>query len=115
MKHFEDPIDGTEKDLKAIEEIGKKFDTGKARWDLLPWKPIEQIVKVLTHGSEKYGSYNWTKVTPFRERYFAALIRHLVAWREGEKIDPDSHLSHLAHAACNIVFLMWGEINQEKE
>ena len=88
---------------------GLKYDTGKLRWDLLPMECIEDVVKILSFGSTKYGDNNWQNVTPFEERYFAALMRHIVSWRNGEKIDPESGLSHLAHAMCNIVFLSWNE------
>ncbi len=93
------------------EEIGLKFDEGKIPWFLLPFKEIGEIVEILGFGANKYGKYNWQKVTPFKERYFSALIRHLVAWHNGERLDPESGKSHLAHAGCNLVFLMWGDNN----
>ncbi len=87
--------------------IGKKYDTEKARWDLLPWTVVSQIVEVLTFGCKKYGPNNWQLVPNARERYFAAAHRHLAAWRGGEQDDNESGLSHLAHAACCLLFLMW--------
>ena len=40
---------------------GKKNDyqDGKLRWDLLPLEEIEDIVKLYTAGSIKYGDNNW--------------------------------------------------------
>ena len=35
------------------------FTDKKLRWDLLPLKEIEKIVKVYTAGSEKYGENTW--------------------------------------------------------
>lgn len=84
---------------------GKKFDSGKDRWDLLPWYVIQKVVKVLTFGVEKYGAWNWLDVPGARERYDAALERHLVAWRLGEKTDPETGLPHLAHALCCLIFI----------
>jgi hypothetical protein len=40
----------------------------------------------------------------------AAALRHLIRWWRGEKIDPDSGLPHLAHAACSIFFLLEKEL-----
>lgn len=90
---------------------GKKFDNGKLRWCLLPMQPIIQIIKVLMVGADKYGDENWKKVEPFRERYYNALMRHINAWWLGEKNDPEDGLHHLAHAACCILFLIWGDDN----
>jgi hypothetical protein len=86
---------------------GKKLDNGKLRWDLLLYAEVEDIVKVLSFGALKYEDNNWMKVDNAENRYFAAAMRHLVAWRKGEKIDPESKLPHLAHAACNLLFLAW--------
>lgn len=88
---------------------GKKHDKEKLRWDLLPFTEVEDEVKVLTLGAEKYGPNNWQAVPDGRNRYFSALMRHLTAWRRGEEIDPETNMSHLAHAACNIRFLQWLE------
>ena len=86
---------------------GEKFDTDKDRWELLPWEAVRQIVRVLTYGAKKYDDNNWQLVPNMDNRYFAALLRHLVAWRSGEQIDAESGLPHLAHAACCILFLLW--------
>lgn len=92
---------------------GLKYDEGKARWDLLPIEPIEEIVKVLTFGSIKYDDNSWQKLENGKERYFAALMRHIAAWKKGEKKAKDSGIHHLAHAACNLVFLLWLEKEYE--
>ena len=91
---------------------GLKFDDGKLRWDLLPLDCIEDLVKILTFGANKYGVNNWQKVE--EDRYFAALMRHLVASRLGESNDSESGLSHLSHAMCNVLFLLWIEKHKEK-
>lgn len=90
-------------------------DTGemKARWDLLPFECIEKIVEIYTYGAQKYEANSWQKVDS--ERYFSALHRHLTAWRKGEKYDEESKKTHLAHAAWNILALMWSEMEKEQE
>lgn len=88
---------------------GLKFDTDKLRWDLLPIECVEEVVKILSFGAKKYGPNNWQNVEP--DRYYAALMRHLVASRKGEKLDPESGLSHMAHVMCNVLFLLWFEEN----
>jgi hypothetical protein len=88
-------------------EPGKKFDNDKLRWDLLPIDCVEDVVKILSFGAKKYGSNNWQGVEP--DRYYAALMRHLSASRQGELNDSESGLSHMAHVMCNVVFLLWFE------
>lgn len=93
-------------------EEGVKYDGQKLRWDLLPMECIEDVVKILSFGAKKYHDNNWKSVTPFEERYYAALMRHIVAWRMGEEFDEESGISHLAHAMCNLVFLSWNDKNK---
>lgn len=85
---------------------GLKFDSEKDRWELLPVNGVRQIVKVLTFGAKKYGAENWRLVDNHRRRYYAAAMRHLTAWYEGEENDPETGFSHLAHAGCCILFLL---------
>lgn len=84
---------------------GLKYDQGKLRYDLLPVEAEREIVEVLTFGAAKYGDANWRKVTDARKRYLAAARRHLAAWMRGERLDSESGLPHLAHAATCVMFL----------
>lgn len=85
---------------------GMKHDENKARWDLLPMGATSEIVDVLTYGAKKYAPDNWRKVPNPQQRYYAAAMRHIVAWVRGEKNDPESGKPHLAHAACCLLFLL---------
>lgn len=87
-------------------EKGKKFDDDKLRYELLPTRPLQEIVKVLTEGARKYGARNWEQGIEW-SRVYGALQRHLMAFWEGEDRDPESGLSHLAHAGCNVLFLLF--------
>ena len=93
-----------------MKDIGKKDDLGKLRYDLLPVQPLEDVVKVLTFGARKYADNNWQLVPEAKARYTAALMRHFELWRKGELLDLDSHLPHLAHVACNALFLAWFDL-----
>ena len=92
--------------------LGMKFDDGKPMWRLLPFRELREVVDTLTFGVKKYAVDNWKKVTP-PERYIDAAFRHFTSWIEGEKIDPETGKSHLAHAVCNLLFLMWFD-NEKK-
>ena len=77
----------------------------KARLELVPWAAVNEIAEVLTFGAAKYDANNWCRGARWG-RYFAALLRHLFAWWRGEELDPETGLSHLAHAGCCLMFLM---------
>lgn len=97
------------KEMTAEPPKGSKFDQGKPRWGLLPWAELETVVEVLTKGAAKYSDDNWKQVEPFESRYQDALMRHFSAYCKGEAKDPESGKSHLAHAVCCALFLMWKE------
>lgn len=84
---------------------GIKHDAGKPRVDLLPVGALLEVAKVLSFGAAKYGVATWQGVRP-RRRYYAAALRHLFARARGERRDPKSGLPHLAHAACDVLFLL---------
>ena len=98
--------------LQVFSEKGKKFDSHKRRYDLMVWQFIESVCDVLTFGSVKYGPDNWKDVADADNRYFAALTRHVLAYRSGELADPETGISHLAHAGCNLMFLFYLTYNQ---
>lgn len=85
---------------------GFKFDKGKNRLDLLPFDALQDVARVLTYGTQKgYPESSWRNVTDGRKRYMAAALRHLFARVRGEYTDPESGLPHLAHFACNALFM----------
>ena len=113
-------LDGVEHDLETVENwvvklaeknpsavVGVKYDTQKPRFSLLPLKPLMAVVEVLELGARKYAPDNWKKVENAQDRYFDALMRHMIAWKMGEKYDPETGLNHLAHAACSVLFMLW--------
>ncbi len=82
---------------------GIKFDFDKLQYDLIDPYALEDMAKVLTLGAKKYDRYNWKNVEEYR--YVAASMRHFEAYRKGEICDPESGVSHLAHAMVNLMFL----------
>jgi hypothetical protein len=95
--------------------IGRKFDGGKLEYGLLPPLALEETVKVLTFGAQKYERDNWQKVPDSKRRYFDALQRHVWAWKQGEQVDPESGIHHLAHAMCCLMFLYEHDVKYSKE
>ncbi len=77
----------------------------KTPLQLLPPYALAQIALAHKEGAEKYGPWNWRETGVCATTYIGAIMRHLAAWQDGEDIDPDSGLSHLAKigACCNIL------------
>jgi hypothetical protein len=86
---------------------GVKYDGGKLRYSLLPVGTVAEVVQVLEFGARKYAPDNWKHVPDARTRYYDASMRHIDAWWNGERLDPETNLPHLAHAVCCLLFLMW--------
>lgn len=98
---------------------GRKYDTGKPDWALVPGKELEDVVKVFTMGAEKYGRENWKSVEDGMFRYFSAMMRHINSYKkyletgdEADLYDAESGLHHLSHAMTNALFLMWLDNNE---
>lgn len=81
-----------------------RADGNKVRLDLLPLQPIWDVGRVLSYGSIKYADRNWEKGMRW-SRCWGSALRHLFKWWMGEQCDNESGLPHLAHAACNIMYL----------
>ena len=93
---------------------GVKYDNDKPQWSLLPFKALREVVDVLTYGAKKYAPDNWKKVPNAKQRYIDAGFRHFTAYAAGEKLDPETGKSHLAHALCCLLYLLAFEIGEDR-
>lgn len=84
---------------------GNKFDSGKPPLSLIPRLAQEEEAMVLAFGGKKYEYWNWAKGMQW-SRLIDAAQRHMLAYADGEDVDPESGLSHLAHARCCLGFLI---------
>lgn len=109
---FLDKVD----DRPVIEPtVGVKYDKDKPQWSLLPFKALREVVDVLTYGARKYAPDNWKKVPNAKQRYTDAGFRHFTAFASGEKLDPETGKSHLAHAMCCLLYLLAFEIGEDRD
>jgi len=94
--------------IEALEKqygTALKFDVDKLPLHLLSTEAMNQTAAVLKFGAQKYAEHNWRKGFAW-SRPLSAAMRHITAFNDGEDCDPESGLSHLAHAACCIMFLL---------
>ena len=94
---------------------GTKHDHDKPRPELLVPEFILAVSRAMAFGAKKYDVDNWQKVTNAKRRYIGAAFRHLLAFMKGDKDDPETGESHLAHCACCLMFLFWFEDNNKNE
>ena len=90
--------------IEVVEEF-MKFDGDKLRPDLIPPSATRALAEVLTFGARKYKPNNWKNCKDL-DRYEAAMLRHILAYQEGETHDSESGMPHLWHAMTNIAFLI---------
>ena len=81
------------------------YGEAKPKMSDTPTIGLREMGKVFTGGAVKYGRFNWRDHAVSSTVYYDAAQRHLMAWFEGQSIDPESGISHLAHvmACCNIL------------
>lgn len=86
----------------------KKKDAGKLMYDLLPFQSLDEVVKTLNQGYEKYGLDNWLHNSSPEDvrRYEAAMLRHYSEFRQGRTHDSESGLHHFSHIAANSLFII---------
>jgi hypothetical protein len=67
----------------------------------VPAEVLLELGLAMQEGARKYGKFNYRVAGVRASVYYDAAMRHLMAWHEGEDIDPDSGVSHLTKAmAC---------------
>jgi len=72
----------------------------------------------LLNGMLKYGRTNWRHSGVMASTYVSAAKRHLDAWFEGEDIDPDDDVPHLAAALACLAIIVdsqaAGKLNDDR-
>lgn len=82
----------------------------KIPFHTLPFAVLAEDAVAHGEGALKYGRHNWREGEVLASTYFAAALRHLFAWLEGEDLDPDSGLSHLTKARASLGVLRDAQI-----
>ena len=91
----------TTKDTNPKDAIGCR----KASMSVVPANVIMEIAVGMLEGGCKYGRHNYRAMGVRSSVYYDATMRHLMAWWEGEDIDPDSGISHITKAIASLVVL----------
>lgn len=89
-----------------MSNLGDRFNTDKARMDLLPWDALEELAKHYGVGAKKYSDRNWEKGLHWNKGCMASLLRHVAAWSRGEDIDPENGQHHDVAILWNAIALV---------
>jgi hypothetical protein len=84
---------------------GRKNDEGKLKYNLVPFDALDNVVRVFTNGASKYSDRNWEGGFTWG-RLSSAALRHISAWEQGNDLDEEWQLPHLAHAICCLLMLL---------
>lgn len=77
----------------------------KAPLSTVPSGVMAEVGVAMLEGACKYGRHNYRVSGVRASVYYDALMRHMLAWWEGEDVDPDSNLSHVTKAITTLVVL----------
>lgn len=97
-------IGGTTSHQAPLDNGMLRYNSGKIPLSLLPASYTYYAGMGLAYGAIKYNAHNWRRGGSWTKAY-ESMQRHMDAWREGEDIDAESGLPHLALAGCNLAFL----------
>lgn len=83
----------------------------KIPFHALPFAVIAELAVAHGEGALKYGRHNWREGEVVVSTYYAAALRHIFSFIEGEDIDPESGLSHVTKAIASLCVLRDAQIN----
>lgn len=75
------------------------------KFSSLPLRVLAGVALALSEGAWKYGRHNYRVAGVNASVYFDACMDHLLAWFEGEDIDPDSGRHHIDKAIAGLFVL----------
>lgn len=84
------------------------FGDKKVPLHLVPPALLIGAARAFAEGAAKYGPYNWRKTKVEAMTYVGAMLRHLMAYVDGEDTDPESSTGkkHLEGIAASLAVLM---------
>lgn len=107
---------GDELRKQALQEANKsptgsfRLNQGKPELSQLDPRFLIALSDLMTKSAKKYGRYNWALGQEYHTP-FDSCMRHMLKFMNGENDDDESGMSHLLHAAANIMIL-WTSVQK---
>jgi hypothetical protein len=92
-------------EVRTTSVTGGQKGVKLARYDLIPVDALRQLAEHYGKGAEKYDDNQWRKGYEWSKSY-AALMRHLTQWWNGEDVDDETGSNHLAAVAWHAFALL---------
>lgn len=92
--------------LPSVENPKTRMGAAKPSLDKIPTPPLFQVGAVMETGAAKYGPYNWRQTNVPYSTYYNGALRHLMAAWDGQDLDPETGIEHLAHAAAGLLIIL---------
>lgn len=94
------------------------FGLAKPGIRAIPPSVLIFLGQAMANGADKYGLMNWREKKVSTSVYYDAGMRHRIRFWDGENLDPESGVHHLAHSmACDAIVLdalMMGKLNDDR-
>lgn len=85
--------------------------TKKVPMSCLSAPVVMEMALGMMEGARKYGRHNYRVAGVRASVYYDAAMRHLMAYWEGQDIDPDSGISHVSKAMSALHVLRDAQLN----
>lgn len=95
----------TSTEVRTTSATGGEKGTKPERFDLIPVAALSKVAQLYGRGAEKYSEHNWRKGYEWSKSY-AALQRHSNAFWNGEDLDPEMQLPHMASVVFHALTLL---------
>ena len=100
---------------RRVKESNPKDSIGikKVPFSTISGAVMAEIGLAMLEGARKYGRHNYRAVGVRTSVYYDACLRHIVAYWEGQDIDPESGLSHITKAMACLMVLRDAQIQDK--
>lgn len=97
-------IPATRGEVRKVSSTGGEKGAKPQRYDLLPVIPLDLLAELYGNGAAKYAAHNWRRGYDWSLSY-AAAMRHLTRFWNGEDLDPEMGLPHVTCATFHLFAL----------
>ena len=105
---------------EQVKPTNPKYALGVKKVPLhcVPCGPLMELGLAMMEGGRKYGTHNYRDMGVRVSTYYNAAMRHLMAFFEGEDIDPDSGIPNIVKAIASLFVLrdsqLMGNCNDDR-